>query len=186
MTHRGTDIADECAMGKPDNSACFFRNSVGLAMLKCSVFCVVIASCVPLCVGADQRFPKPRVSTTLLEGDWTSSPIVAVGEVVNITSYGEQTVDHLPRPTMQDVHRLYWCEGDFRVVAVVKGELRQIPKRYLWASARPGCTLAPDNPGAIASRYQTRVWFLREEGGGPPANVRLRNVPFPRDSYEMG
>jgi hypothetical protein len=165
VTHRLTDIEYECAVGKLDDSARFFRNYVRLTMLKSSVFCVVITACIPLCGGAEQRFPKPRVSTTLLEGDWISSPIVAIGDVVNITSYGEQATDYLPRPTMQDVHRLYWCEGDFRVVAVVKGAFHELPKKYLWASTLPGCRLLPDNPEAVANRDQTRVWFLREERG---------------------
>jgi hypothetical protein len=113
---------------------------------------------------AEQQFPKPRVSTTLLEGDWIASPIVAVGEVTNVASYGEQTIDQLPPPTMRDIHRLFWCVGDFQTVAVVKGTLRAPTKRYLWASTIPGCRLWDADPRLVYRRFKTRAWFLREEG----------------------
>jgi hypothetical protein len=63
-----------------------------------------------------------------------------------------------------EVHKLYWCQGDFRATAVVRGELG--PRaRYLWADSRPGCKLWDDNPSLIFHRFKTKVWFLREEGG---------------------
>jgi hypothetical protein len=86
--------------------------------------------------------------------------------VSNVSSYGDQTVDHLQGPVSPDLHKLYWCVGDFRVTDVVKGELRARTKKYLWASVFPGCKLWlwPDNPQAVDRRFQTRVWLLREEG----------------------
>jgi hypothetical protein len=125
--------------------------------------------CVLLGTGrakAQQEFPRIRASNTQLEGVWRASPIVAVGEVDNITSYGKQTVDRLPAPTSPDVHDLYWCQGDFKVTAVVKGELHGPPsEKYLWASTFPGCKLLPDNPSFFDRRAKTRVWFLREDRG---------------------
>jgi hypothetical protein len=115
---------------------------------------------------AEQKFPQVRASNTQLEGVWRESPIVAVGEVENIKSYGKQTVDRLPAITSPDVHDLYWCQGDFRVIAVVKGELHGPPsEKYLWASAFPGCKLLPDNPSFFDRRAKTRAWFLREDSG---------------------
>jgi len=90
---------------------------------------------------------------------------VAVGDVVNIVSYGEQNVDRLPWPMSPAVHKLYWCEGDFEAVAVVKGVLQTPPRKYLWASGLPGCKLWNDDPQAIDRRIHTRAWFLREQGG---------------------
>jgi hypothetical protein len=97
-------------------------------------------------------------------GVWKASTITAVGDVVNIREYGEQDVGSLPWPMSPEVHKLYWCEGDFKAVAIVKGELSTPPKKYLWASSLPGCKLWDDNPRLIFQRFKTRVWFLREEG----------------------
>lgn len=124
---------------------------------------VLIASCgAGLC--ADPRFPQVRVSTTSLQAIWAQSPIVVVGEVTNISSYGEQTVDRLPPPTAPEAHKLYWCQGELLVMAVVKGELPVPPRKYLWASTIAGCRLYDTDPEHVASRYRTRAWFVREEG----------------------
>jgi hypothetical protein len=98
-------------------------------------------------------------------GVWNASSIAAVGEVVNIHAYGEQDVVSLPWPMSPEVHRLYWCEGDFKAIAVVKGELSSVGKKYLWGSSQPGCRLWDDDPRLIYGRDKTRVWFLRKEGG---------------------
>ncbi len=127
-------------------------NIAGLALLCCAL----------LPSATQQRFPAWRGSTVLPQAEWLASPIVAVGEVVNIVPYGRQHVDHLPQPMSQSVHTLYWCQGEFRPVAVVKGDLRLPPKRYLWASGLAGCRLYPDSGDAM--RFKTHVWFLREEG----------------------
>ena len=134
-------------------------------MLKACVLYPIALLCVLSKAGAQQQFPEWRGSTLLLPAVWAASPIIAVGEVTNVASYGEQSVDRLPSPMARSVHKLYWCEGDFKLTAVVKGELDPKPKRYLWASAVPGCKLWPDNPRLIFSRFETRAWFLREEGG---------------------
>lgn len=115
------------------------------------------------CLGAEQEFPQVRVSTTRLEGVWIKTPIVAVGDVSDITSYGHQTVDHLPRPTMPDLHDLYWCQGFFNAIAVVKGELKDSRRKYLWASTISGCTLVDNDPKLVYHRLKTKYWFLREE-----------------------
>jgi hypothetical protein len=113
---------------------------------------------------AEAHFPELRGSRVSLQIEWRQSPIVAVGEVANIRRYGEQLVDHLPWPASPGVHKMYWCQGDFRVVAVVKGDLDARTRKYLWASGLEGCKLYENDPQMIASRYQTRAWFLREEG----------------------
>jgi hypothetical protein len=116
-------------------------------------------------VCAQTAFPEWRGRTTLLPGAWAASPIAAVGDVTNITSYGEQAVSGFPMQTWENVRRLYWCQGDFKSVAIIKGELTSPTGRYLWASSRPGCKLWDENPALIFSRFKTRVWLLREEGG---------------------
>lgn len=114
-------------------------------------------------VGAPQmRFPEWRGSTVLLYGLWEATPIVAVGDVTNVTEYGQQTVDRLPWPVTQDLHRLYWCQGNFEVVATIKGTL-DAKKKYVWASANPGCKLFYGDPRDYSKRV-TRVWFLRDDG----------------------
>ena len=133
-------------------------------MLRPFIICVTSAVIGLSCGKAEQEFPPVRVSTTQLEGVWLASPIVAVGDVSDITSYGHQTVDHLPAPTMPDVHDLYWCQGYFNVVAVVKGELKHTRRKYLWASTIPGCKLVDNDPKLVYHRLKTKYWFLREEG----------------------
>jgi hypothetical protein len=99
-----------------------------------------------------------------MELEWARAPIVAVGDVTNITSYGEQPVEGLPWPGSVGVHRLYWCEGDFQATATLKGELHAAVTKFLWAYPSPGCEIYTRDRNLIASRFETRVWFLREEG----------------------
>ena len=56
-----------------------------------------------------------------------------------------------------DVHKLYSCVGDFRPTGVVKGQIDKPNKRYLWASAFPGCQLWlwPDNPQAADRAFSS-------------------------------
>jgi hypothetical protein len=112
---------------------------------------------------AEKQFPQVRVGTAQLEGVWLASPIVAVGEVSHIISYGHQAVSHLPPPTSPEAHDLYWCQGDLSLVAVVKGQLRGSGRKYLWASTIPGCKLVDDNPKLIYHGLKTKFWFLRDE-----------------------
>lgn len=89
---------------------------------------------------------------------------MVVGEVTNISSFGEQAVSPLPYPMAPEVDKLFWCQGEFLVTAVVKGEMPVPPKKFLWASALAGCKLYDNDPAHVASRYRTRMWFVREEG----------------------
>jgi hypothetical protein len=83
-----------------------------------------------------------------------------------MTLYGEQDVDHLPWPMAPWIHKLYWCQADLHVVAVVKGVLHAPIKKYLWAtSLLRYCGAGDDDPRLLINRAKTRVWFLREEGG---------------------
>lgn len=133
-------------------------------MQRLPLLCFVCVSSNSFWLHAEQKFPEWRGSNTLLEGDWIASPIVAVGEITNISSYCELVVDKLPWPMSPDVHKLYWCQGDFRAIAVVKGALPPTSKKYLWASSLPGCKLWDDDPRFIYHREKTRAWFLRKEG----------------------
>jgi hypothetical protein len=130
------------------------------------ILCLVYSAFVPGRADAFQEFPKVRVSTVYpqLEGAWLASSIVAVGDVSHITTYGHQIVDRLPAPTMPDIHDLYWCQGDFNLVAVIKGELPSAPRKYLWASTIPGCKLVDNNPKFVYHRMKTKFWYLRDEG----------------------
>lgn len=120
--------------------------------------------CPGTCGG--QQFPAPRVGVPAsMEAPWLRAPIVAIGEVTNVSSYGEQTVDRLPPPTSPEAHHLFWCIGDFHSVAVVKGTLHKPIKRYLWATTIPGCHLWPEDPAFVAYRFKALAWYLREEGG---------------------
>ena len=47
---------------------------------------------------AEQGFPEWRGSNVLVPALWAQSPVVAVGEVVNVSAYGEQDVAILPPP----------------------------------------------------------------------------------------
>jgi len=116
-----------------------------------------------LCTGAPQAgFPEWRGSNLRLYGLWEATPIIAVGNVKNVTEFGQQMVDHLPSPVSQDLHKLYWCQGDFDSIATIKGTLNA-KKKYVWASVNPGCKLFYGDVADYSKRV-TRVWFLREEG----------------------
>lgn len=115
--------------------------------------------------GSEAKYPSPRVSSMLQFGEWQASPIVAIGEVTNVKKYGEQTVDHLPPPTQVSIHKLYWCIGDFHLVALAKGEIRVPSPKYLWATTFRDCDLWSRDSQSADSRAKTRTWFLREEGG---------------------
>ncbi len=82
----------------------------------------------------------------------------------NIKPYGEQIVDRLPWPMSPEVHKLKWCQSDFRAVAVLKGSLPSPSKKYLWVTVFPECKLWDDDPALVFHRLKTRAWFLREEG----------------------
>ena len=97
-----------------------------------------------------------------LYGLWQATPIVAVGNVMNVAEFGQQTVNNLPWPTAKGVHKLYWCQGDFDSIAIIKGAF-DAKKKYVWASANPGCKLFYGDTRDYSKRV-TRVWFLREEG----------------------
>jgi hypothetical protein len=127
------------------------------------IICIIGVVLGQSSVKAEQEFPQVRVSKTQLEGVWLASSIVAVGDVSDITSNGHQTVDHLPAPTTTYLHDLYWCQGYFNAVAVIKGELKDARRKYLWASTIAGCKLVDNNPKLVYHRLKTKYWFLREE-----------------------
>lgn len=145
------------------------RNTGGVIFRsrRLALLCVAV-SLIPIISCGHQKFPEWRGVTTyhFPYAAWQASSIVAVGEMRNVSVYGEQTADRFPAPMSPLVHRLYWCVADFEVAAVIKGERPPTAKRYLWAQVSPGCNLWlwPDNPRAIDRRFQTRAWFLREDG----------------------
>lgn len=114
---------------------------------------------------AQLHFPDWRGSPVLLPTVWAKSTIAAVGEVISIAPYGEQAVSGLPIRGGEGIRRLYWCHGEFRATAIVKGTLPDPVEKYLWADTRPGCRLWDDDPALVFSRFKTRVWLLREEAG---------------------
>ena len=136
--------------------------SLPLALLCAAVSLVPITSC------GHQKFPEWRGVTPYQfpQAGWEASSIVAVGQMRNVRAYGEQTADRFPSPMSPLVHRLYWCVAELDMAAVIKGERSSPANRYVWAQVSPGCNLWlwPDNPRAVDRRFQTRVWFLREDG----------------------
>ena len=61
-------------------------------------------------------------------------------DVTNIRAIGKQEVSHPLAAVEFDLRNLYWCEAEFRAIAVVKGKLPLMRMRYLWASVNPsGC-----------------------------------------------
>jgi hypothetical protein len=147
-----------------------------LALVCAAVSLVAITSC------GHQKFPEWRGVTPYRfpYGAWEASRLVAVGEMRNMRGYGEQVADRFPAAMSPLVHRLYWCTAEFDVAAIVKGERPSPAKKYLWASVSPDCNLWlwPDNPHAVDRRFQTRVWFVREDGEflRPPVDSGM--VPY--------
>lgn len=125
---------------------------------------IAILSLSSIDLSFGEKFPQWRGSRMMSYAVWDVSPIVAIGDVVNITSYGEQEVAGLPPPVVTEVHRLYWCRGDFRPRAVLKGKLPASPRKYLWGSPFPGCDSSTDEAHSFRQRLHTKAWFLRVEG----------------------
>jgi hypothetical protein len=123
---------------------------------------IVAAFQIALVGQVQPSFPEWRGGNLLLSGEWFAAPIVAVGEVTNVREYGKEAVRNLPWPMPPDVDTLYWCLGDFNTTTTVKGQLSTRSRKYLWASAQPGCNLFSEV--SVLTRAKTRVWFLREEG----------------------
>lgn len=115
-------------------------------------------------ISAQNQFPEWRGKQLLLPALWDASPIVAVGTLNNVNQLGVQPVERLPRPVIQNVRRLFWCQGEFHPLSLIKGELPASDSRYVWASVNEGCMLVFGDLEFDAQRV-TRIWFLRREGG---------------------
>ncbi len=131
---------------------------------RVQIFTLLLAALVALCCSAEKKYPEWRGSNLELTAEWNASPIAAVGDITGIAEYGKQTVQRLPWPMSPEVHRLYWCEGDFHVIAVIKGEIHGRSGKYRWGSGMPGCKLSYGSQEGF-QRFRTRVWLLREEDG---------------------
>ena len=117
---------------------------------------------------AEQEFPQWRGAAQSMTSfsAWSASPIVIIGRASNVKPYGEEVSARFASPMPSHVHTLYWCVADLHVLATVKGVYKKTASKYVWASLAPGCNvwLWPDNPQAVDRRFQTRAWFVREEG----------------------
>ncbi len=115
-------------------------------------------------LGAQQtRFPAFRVGQAQLPALWERSPIVAVGDLTDVSALGVETLDHLPAPIAESVHTLYWCQATFNAVAVIKGRLPD-ERRYVWGAIQPKCRLFYGDEKSY-QQHTTRIWFIREEQG---------------------
>ena len=110
----------------------------------------------------EHKFPAWRSSTKSLYDLWQNSPVIAIGNVENVSEIGVETVASLP--VRQDLHQLYWCQGDFHVVEVIRGgSAATLPAKFLWGSVNPGCRLFYGSATSYL-KFPTRVWFLRVDG----------------------
>ncbi len=126
---------------------------------SCAILCILLPTAE---AEPQQWFPELRGSHVRLTAEWQNSPIVAVGEVVNVRRYGTKTYSGLSYPAPPGAHEVYWCVGDFRATAVVKGSLDAAPQSYLFTSD-PDCR---EIYGSVRGKNpKTRVWFLRIERG---------------------
>ncbi len=67
-------------------------------MARIHLLSLAFLCCAATAGGAQKYFPEWQGSTALFQGEWNATPIVAVGEVLNIAPYGQQKVDRLPWP----------------------------------------------------------------------------------------
>lgn len=109
------------------------------------------------------QFPIWRGRQTTLMGLWEATPIVVVGDLRNVSEIGVQTMEKLPWPVEQDLHRLFWCRAELRVESVIKGTTATGRRKYVWASVNPGCRIFSDHEAEPVKRG-FRAWFVREEG----------------------
>jgi len=111
-----------------------------------------------------QKFPEWRSGGESLDVEWSRAPAVAVGEIENPRLHRDRPLEN-PYPSPLGPVKAYWCEGDFRTVAVLKGSLDPPVGKYVWAAPTSDCQPYERNPEFVSSQFRTRVWFLRKEAG---------------------
>lgn len=129
------------------------------------LFCCLCAVSAQNVGSRQAHFPTFRVSRepVLFGALFELSPIVAIGDLSDVSEFAVQAVDRLPPPIPETLHILHWCQATFRAVAVVKGSLPKA-NRYVWGAIEPGCRLFYGNRESYEKRL-TRIWFLRSEEG---------------------
>lgn len=116
------------------------------------------------CLGFEEKhFPEFRVLLLTLEGAWEQASTVAVADIKNVTELGVQTVERLPPPISPAIHKLYWCQADIEVLAIVKGARPDSQKKLVWGSVQPGCRTSYVEQWNKEEGPVTGVWLLREE-----------------------
>ena len=116
------------------------------------------------CSGFEEKhFPEFRVLLLTFEGAWEQAPTVVVGDIKNVTELGVQTVEHLPPPILPAIQKLYWCQADIEVLAILKGIKPDTRKKLVWGSVKPGCRTSSVQQWNKEEGPVTGIWFLREE-----------------------
>lgn len=129
-----------------------------LIVLLVVLAAMLLAGMIPL-----QPFPEWKAGQWAPLGLWEKSQLVVVGDIRQVKPYGIQVGVQLGPPVQHGYDKLYWCEGELLILAVVKGSEQRKQARLLWASLVPGCVLYwnDSNNEMISS---SRIWFLRKEG----------------------
>lgn len=110
-----------------------------------------------------RRFPEFEVGGLNFQGSWQKASFVAVGEVINHRVYEVQWKEELPWPVPSSLHLLYWCRGDLRIDAAVKGEAPAESVDVYWATVQPDCRSA-FNDERYSRQWPTKIWCVKRDG----------------------
>ena len=127
-------------------------------------WCVVLMALMmgPVCGFGQRQYPEYGRIVRVFSREWETASVVFVGDVVRIRPYGTQRGARLLPPASAHPVTLYWCEGDVRVDAVLKGRAPERGKKVLFAAVFPGCPLSTLQR-RMTRTLLTRVWFMTEE-----------------------
>jgi len=106
--------------------------------------------------------PEWRQGSIGLYGTWEQASHIVVGKLDGGKLVGKTDP---PSYATEAVRKIYWCEGELRIDAYIRGT--PVPtNKYLWGSLQPECR--PAQLPAGRSPYAgpvMRIWFLTIEGG---------------------
>jgi hypothetical protein len=109
---------------------------------------------------AQRVLPEWKQGSIGLYGTWKQASFIVVGKLDGGKLVGETDP---PSYATEAVRKIYWCEGELRIDAYIRGN-RVPTNKYLWGSLQPECR--PDQLPAGHNPYVgpvMRIWFLKIE-----------------------
>ncbi len=123
---------------------------------------ILVGLLIQVLCNAQRMLPEWKQGSIGLYGTWIQASHIVLGKLDRGKLVGETDP---PSYASDSVRKIYWCEGELRIDAYIRGT--QVPtNKYLWGSLQKECRSdqlpAGQNPyiGPVM-----RIWFLKIEGG---------------------